>query len=144
MEASKVNKLIEKVSLFHDLTRDGVTKVFSHGTTMRITKGETVFYKGTEGDCLYCVLGGKLGVFDGSGKTCLAELRTGEMFGEMALVTNDKRGATVTALEDSLLFVLRQTTFEKLMTKRVAIRMLFNIVRTLSKRLNAANVHLSS
>ena len=144
MDLAKVDALIERVSLFQGLERDEVLKIFSHGTTMRIAKGEAVFYKGTQGDTMYCVLGGKLGVFDGTGKTCLAELRTGEMFGEMALVTHEPRSATIVALEDSMLFMLRQSTFEKLMTKRVAIRMLLNIVRTLSHRLKAANLRLSS
>ncbi len=43
-------------------------------------------------------------------------------------------------MEDSRLFVLTESTFEKLMTKRVAIQMLFNIIRTLSHRLKESNV----
>jgi CRP-like cAMP-binding protein len=83
------------------------------------------------------VLGGKLGVFDGD--KVIAELRTGDMFGEMALVNKEPRSATVRAVNDSRLFVLTETTFERLMSKRVAIRVLFNIIKTLSHRLKEAN-----
>ena len=60
----------------------------------------------------------------------------------MALVNKTPRSATVKALEDSRLFVLSENIFERLMTKRVAIRILLNIVRTLSQRLRDTNAKL--
>ena len=137
MDAASVDKLIKHVELFHGLNAEEVLKIFSKGMTMRCVKGETVFYQGTVGSQMYVVLGGTVGVFDG--QTCIARLRTGDMFGEMALVNKEPRSATVVALEDSRLFVLSESTFEHLLTKRVAIRMLLNIIHTLSKRLRDAN-----
>lgn len=130
--------LAEKVELFHGLTVDDISKIFARGMTVRVQKGETVFYKGTVGSQMYIVLGGLVGVYDGS--RCLATLSTGDMFGEMALINSEPRSATVIATEDSHLFVLSETTFQTLLTKRVAIRLLLNIVRTLSHRLRDANV----
>jgi CRP/FNR family transcriptional regulator, cyclic AMP receptor protein len=137
MDQEKVRRYIEKVDLFHGLRPDDVIKILSKGMTMRCAKGETLFYKDTTGSQMYVVLGGKVGVFEGS--KCLAELTTGAMFGEMALVNKEPRSATITAMEDSHLFVLSESTFDKLMTKRVAIRILFNIIGSLSQRLKAAN-----
>jgi CRP-like cAMP-binding protein len=74
------------------------------------------------------------------GDKTLATLTTGDMFGEMALIDNEPRSATVVADEDSHLFVLSETTFQTLLTKRVAIRLLLNIMRTLSHRLRDANI----
>ena len=87
---------------------------------------------------MYVVLGGKVGIFDGEKR--LAELLTGDMFGEMALVNKEPRIATAKALEDSNLFVLTQSTFEYLLTKRVAVHILLNIIATLSRRLKVSNV----
>ena len=135
--AAKINELIERVALFNGLSPDDVVKIFSKGMTMRVTKGEAIFYKGTIGNQMYVVLAGTVGIYDN--KKVIATLATGDMFGEMALVNKEPRSATALALEDTRLFVLSESTFEKLMTKRVAIQMLLNIVRTLSHRLKDSN-----
>jgi CRP-like cAMP-binding protein len=131
-------ELTQRCELFHGLAPEDVLKIFSRGLTMRVAKGETVFFKGTIGSQMYVVLTGKVGVFDNDKQ--IATLQTGDMFGEMALVNKEPRSATVSALEDSRLYVLSETTFDKLMTKRVAIQMLLNIIRTLSHRLMDRNV----
>lgn len=129
--------LTKRVELFQGLDPDDVHKIFQRGMTMRVRKGETIFFEGTSGDQMYVVLGGVVGIMDGKRK--LADVRLGGMFGEMALITDQPRSATAIALEDSLLFALTETTFEKLLTKRVAVRILLNIVSSLSHRLQASN-----
>lgn len=130
--------LARKVDLFAGLTPDDVSKIFARGMTIRVLKGETIFYKGTIGSQMYAVLTGTVAVRDG--EKDLATLTTGDTFGEMALINSEPRSATVVAAEDSLLFVLSETTFQHLLTKRAAIQILLNIVRTLSHRLRDANV----
>jgi len=142
MDAATVDKYIERVSLFHGLSREEVAKIFAKGMTMHVNADQDIFVQGTVGNQMYVVLGGKLGVYNG--KKCIAELRTGDMFGEMALVNKEPRSATVTAINDSRLFVLSETTFERLMSKRVAIRVLFNIIKTLSHRLSDANKRIAT
>lgn len=141
-DLAKAAELVREVELFHGLSPDDVVKIFARGMTMRVTKGEAVFYKGTVGNQMFVVLGGLLGVFNG--KKVIAELHTGAMFGEMALVNKEPRSATVIAMEDSRLFVLTETTFDKLLTKRVAIQMLLNIVRSLSHRLRDTSAKITS
>lgn len=130
--------LAQKVELFRGLVPEDVGKIFARGMTVRYQKGETIFIKGTVGNTMYIVLGGSVGVCDGD--NLLATLRTGDMFGEMALISNEPRSATVIAAEDCHLFVLAETTFEHLLTKRVAVRILLNIIRTLCRRLRQANI----
>jgi len=141
MQTVKIDDLLQRTSLFEGLEREDIHKIFARGMTTRVAKGETVFLKGTIGSQMYLVLVGKLGVFDN--QKLLAELKMGDMFGEMALVTSEPRSATVAALEDSQVFVLTETFFQKLMTKRVAIQMLMNIVKTLSHRLKESNLRIS-
>lgn len=133
----KYTILTQRVELFRGLDTDDVQKIFHRGMTMRVRKGETIFYQDTTGDQMYVVLGGLVGIMDGKRK--LAEVRMGGMFGEMALITDQPRSATAIALEDTHLFALNETTFEKLLTKRVAVRILLNIVGSLSTRLQASN-----
>jgi len=141
MSAIQIDDLLRRVELFRGLSREEVTKIFSHGLTTRVPKGDILFQKGATGNQMYVVLLGKVGVVEG--KKVIATLATGDMFGEMALVTNEPRSATIVALEDTQLFVLSESTFERLMTKRVAIRLLLNIVKTLSHRIKDANLKMT-
>ena len=137
MDTEKLDELIRRVSLFHGLEREDVAKIFSKGMTMRALKDDVIFYKGTVGNQMYIVLGGVIGVFKGD--KCIAELHTGDLFGEMALVNKEPRSATVKALESCHLFALSESTFQYLLTKRVAVQLLLNIVHTLSQRLKDTN-----
>lgn len=140
-DLAKFEVLAKHVELFRGVAPDDVAKIFAKGTTLRVTKGDTIFIKGTTGNLMYIVLGGKVGIFDGH--KLLASLTAGDMFGEMALINSEPRSATALAMEDSFLFALNEQTFQKLMTKSVAIRILLNIVSTLSHRLKNTNLRLA-
>lgn len=141
MSPTNYGELAKRVPLFHGLSPEDVAKIISKGMTMDLKKGDVVFYQGTVGNQMYVVLGGCIGLFDG--KKHLATLRAGDMFGEMALINNEPRSATATAAEDCRLFVLSESTFQKLMTKKAAIRILLNIIGTMSKRLRDMNAKLA-
>ncbi len=134
----KYQKLVDHVDIFHGLRPPDVHKIFQKGMTVRVGKGETVFYKDTQGNQMYVILGGKMGVFDGP--KMLAELTVGMTFGEMSLLNNEPRSATVVALEAANLLVLSEEVFQKLLTKRVAVQILLNMSRTMGKRLVASNM----
>lgn len=128
--------------LFKNLQNEDVQKIFAHGKTMTVPKGQTIFFEGTTGNQMFAVLGGKVSLFER--KKHLADLTAGAMFGEMALISNEPRSATAIAAEDSYVFVLDETIFQKLLTKRVAVQMLLNIIASLAKRLRAANKKLGA
>lgn len=138
LDPAKLDLLVKRVDLFSGLSRDDVGKIFAKGMTVRALKDEVIFYKGTTGSQMYVVLVGKMGVYDGDRQ--IAQLHPGQMFGEMALVNREPRSATVKSEEDSVLFVLTESTFQNLLSKRVAIQILLNIIRTLSARLKQKNV----
>lgn len=138
----KYGALARQVELFRGISPEDVHKILHKGMTMTAQRGQTIFHKGTTGNHMYIILGGSVALFDG--KKHLATLRTGDLFGEMALINNEPRSATAVAAEDSMLFALDETTFQKLMTKTVAIRMLLNIIATLSHRLRKANERLTA
>lgn len=138
LEPAKLDLLVKRVDLFSGLSRDDVGKIFAKGMTVRALKEEVIFYKGTTGSQMYVVLVGKMGVYDGDRQ--IAHLVPGQMFGEMALVNREPRSATVKAEEDSVLFVLTESAFQNLLSKRVSIQILLNIIRTLSTRLKQKNL----
>lgn len=141
MDESKFLELTQRVDLFKGLNPRDAGKIFQHGLTQKVPKGDALFYKDTEGNQMYIILGGKIGIF--RGQQLIAELRAGDMLGEMALVTSAPRSATALAMEDSSVFVLKETTFKKLLTKHVSVQMLLNIIGTLAKRLQDTNSQLA-
>lgn len=48
--------------------------------------------KGDEGDCMYVILSGEVGIYvDDEVKNCIVVLTVNKIFGERALETDDKR-----------------------------------------------------
>ena len=141
LSPENLRRVIKDVELFDGVAAHDVTKIFSRGQSMNVQKDQVIFHEGTTGNQMFIVMGGKVGIL--KSKKCIAQLTTGDMFGEMALVSQDKRTATAVALENTSLFVLDETIFEKIMTKRIAIRILLNIIRTLCRRLVEANKRLT-
>jgi len=79
--------------------------------------GETLLRQGDPGDSLYVLINGRLKVFvnfpDGSQKA-VGEVVRGESDGEMAILTEEKRSATVKAIRDSQLVKLSKDSFFRL------------------------------
>lgn len=141
MSMEKYAELARRVPLFNGLETEDVAKIFSKGMTMEVEKGNILFYQGTTGNQMYVVLGGRIDLYDG--KKLLTSLRTGDLFGEMAVILNEPRSASAVAGETSRVFVLSETVFERLMTKRAAIRILLNIIKVLARRLREMNAKLA-
>ena len=82
--------------------------------------GRTLFREGEAGDALYFITAGCLRVTvrgENGKETMVTYLRTGEMVGEMAIVSGEPRSATVTATRDSELFRLSKPAFDQLVDR---------------------------
>ena len=53
--------------------------------------------KGDEGDCMYILFQGEVGIYINANESCVATLKDNKVFGERALENDDKRGATIIA-----------------------------------------------
>jgi len=87
-------------------------------THLHYAKGEVIFRKGDVGDYLYTIVDGRVEILkekDGK-KEQVATLGKGEFFGEMALLRQKKRTATVRCLEDTELIAIRKHDFNILVT----------------------------
>lgn len=65
-------------------------------------KHEVVFWQGDPGDCMFYIRWGSVGVYTNyatSKQKQLATLRAGDYFGEMGLLGNEPRSATIAILE---------------------------------------------
>jgi len=114
-------------------------------------KGSLVFSEGDQGDSAYLVQSGKLEVsreVDGK-RSVLGEIGPGKMFGEMALISDAPRMATVSAVEDSLLIAVPPEVFEaqlndmEAMTKALLLSMIGH-VRSLTTKVEALEKQLGA
>jgi CRP-like cAMP-binding protein len=80
-------------------------------TVERFSAGTTIFRQGDPGDRAYFIRDGEVEVFDEERGQVLARLAVGDYFGEMALIANAPRNATVRAVSDVELAALGKHNF---------------------------------
>jgi cAMP-dependent protein kinase regulator len=86
----------------------------------KFSEGETVITQGEDGDVLYVVDEGELDCYKRFGRKGEAEEKhlkvylPGEAFGELALLYNAPRAATIRCKRDSTLFALDRLTFNNI------------------------------
>src|SRR5262249_56196495 len=64
------------------------------------TEGEEIIREGDPGDSLFIIQRGHVEVLSGDGRRDVARLGPGDVFGEMSLMTGDRRNATCSAVSD--------------------------------------------
>ena len=116
---------ISKSFMFQGLD-DSEKKIVVDAMEERKTfKSEVVIKEGDQGDCLFVVSTGTLSctkVFSGNTEpTFLKRYEPGEAFGELALLYNAPRAATITADNECTLYALDRGTFNHIV-KDAAIR----------------------
>src|SRR3972149_5004104 len=132
--------LLQKVDLFAGLDRMALAQVAAFVEAVTVQEGEVVFHQGESGDALYIVARGKFGVFvslpDAPTEVRLTTLRPGDVFGEMALLTDEPRSATVRNEEGAgeVLRLERSKFFELIRREPTLVH---SIAATLTRRLQA-------
>ncbi len=110
--------LLREIDFLSPLTSDALTRVASSLRVMLYEAGRTVVRQGDEGDSLFLISQGRVGVWVGDGHSdgqLVASLGRGHCFGEMSLLTGAHRSATVRTLEDSELLVLAKEEFRDIL-----------------------------
>lgn len=115
-------------------------KLAAYGSVRKFNPGEKVVREGDSGDEMFIILQGKVSIEVGD--ITVGEMAGGDFFGEMSLIDDAPRSATVTAVETSLLFVINSTNFERIIAWEpvIAIR----IMKSLSKRVRDLNDEIKS
>lgn len=135
-----VPELFSKVPLFEGLSPADRASLSRAATLRSFRRGERIVTQGQPGDSFFVIVKGRVAVsiLSPEGREIvLSTLLAGDHFGEMALLDEAPRSATVTAAERSELAVLtREAFFDLLKGNFVLIRAL---LATYSRRLRHAN-----
>jgi 3-phenylpropionate/trans-cinnamate dioxygenase ferredoxin subunit len=101
--STQVHNALASVPLFADLDDTSIDTLESFAFRKQFAVGEVIVEEGRTGNGLYVVLSGSVEVIKGLGGTRpqrVAVLGPGEPFGEMALLGDWKRSASVRAIDD--------------------------------------------
>ncbi|GAB4292615.1 MAG: hypothetical protein Kow0090_06590 [Myxococcota bacterium] len=103
---------LPKIPLFSDMGKTAFKRLLDEVDHIIVQPGSDVVVEGERGDSLYIILEGSVEILKivGEAEVPLAELGPGDFFGEMALLGNTERQATVRAIEECELLCLSKKT----------------------------------
>jgi voltage-gated potassium channel len=108
--------LIEKIPLFSSAGQVFVEKI-SQALSIRLAiPKEYIFKAGEPGDDMYFIVQGEVEVFSATGEY-LATLNEGNFFGEIALIKNQPRNASIQAKTFCSLYRLEKSDFETIIAQ---------------------------
>lgn len=112
-------------------------------TVMTFKAGETIIQEGEEGSSAFVILSGKARVLKKTGSTevTLAIMEKDQVFGEMALIEDRPRSATIMAETGIKLRVINRQQFNELLTENPST--LIPIMKSLFERLRQASQMLA-
>jgi ATP-binding cassette subfamily B protein len=116
------------IPLFAQVDAAQLAHLAARFATLGVPAGRAVFEEGEPGDVLYVIVRGQLDVFrreaDGSERR-VGALEDGDFFGEIALLEDVRRTATVRARVPCLLLALARTDFRELLSEAPELRRFF-------------------
>ena len=131
---SRPGEMIERVPLFANLSPRDVESIAGMFKERRFVAGETITKEGAGGAAFFVIESGEATVSVGGRPR--ATLTNGDYFGEIALIDEGARSATITASTDLVCYGLTYWEFRPLVQHNATIA--WNLLQTLSKRLRTA------
>lgn len=126
--------------IFGPVDATAMAQIRPRMTTHEIPSGTVLMRQGDPSDSIYIVLSGRLRATlqrDNGPAIMLGEIGRGEPIGEMGVISGAPRGATVTALRDSVLMRLAAADFTELLQKSPAFAL--PLARKLIERMSRSD-----
>lgn len=127
--------MLSQVYLFDGLSEDELDAIERHAVIKRYRKNTVIIERGDDANALYILLQGEVKVFvaDERGKeVVLRELGPGSVLGELALLAEMPRSASVMTVDDSEFLVLAKRAFTQCLADHPGIA--WNLVRALTRQ----------
>lgn len=110
-------------------------RIFEQEVSTFVAEGEFIFRQGEHGDTMYVIQEGELEVIVND--TVIETLGKGDLFGEMALIDEQERSASLRAKTGARLVEINVPQFENLVHKTPYFAL--DVMRLLAQRLRATN-----
>ncbi len=128
--------MLKNIPLFSNLAESDLAILCSHAVTKKFSKNTIIINEGDETDSLYVILSGKVKVFlsDEQGKEIILNIEgPGEHFGEIALLDEAPRSASVMTLEPSSFLIISKADFKDCLAKNPNIAI--GLIKELTSRI---------
>lgn len=139
-DVAVIASLLRNFSIFRTLSETNLNALVSLLRLKKYGSGESIIRKGDPGKNLFIILSGSVDVVDEDGIS-ITRLRSGEVFGEMSLISGDAVGATIKVIEPTTVLYINGQDFLKVLNRFPSLQMYF--ARLLSRRLAKSNVMIS-
>jgi CRP-like cAMP-binding protein len=109
----EVEETLRRVPLFQELQPKQIRSLARWTTTRTYSPGQVIVAEGQSGLGLYCIQSGRVKVTKQAvhGEREIRTMEPGESFGEIALLDDKPRSATVTAIEPTTAVLLDKSQF---------------------------------
>ena len=102
--------------LFAGLSQDALESLVSELQLVQLSANEVLFHEGDPGDALYVIVEGEVAVqAEGPPRVEMARLGPGAFIGEVALMTDQPRSATVMSIADAELLRIDRATLKRVL-----------------------------
>jgi voltage-gated potassium channel len=121
--------MVARVPLFEDLRAAEIAEIAKLLRSQSVSRGNVVTRKGEPANCMYFIASGAV---EAQVSDTRVRLDEGAFFGELAMLGDRRRAATVTALSDTQLLVLDAHDLQALMQRKPTVAR--NILDEVSRR----------
>jgi CRP/FNR family transcriptional regulator, cyclic AMP receptor protein len=144
MSSAEAVELLAHVPVFETLVRDDLERIANFAVPRDFEPGEVVFREGDASDTCYIVREGRaraVRTHTGGRTLTLATFGPGDIFGELALFEDEKRSATVEAIEATSALAVLGPDMRRLMSEHAEISA--RLAVALGRRLRETNERLA-
>jgi CRP/FNR family cyclic AMP-dependent transcriptional regulator len=136
---------LANVPIFSELDQETLEKIVKSGVIQSYKRNSVILSEEDSGSALFVIAEGKVKVSRSSNdekEVILAILNESDFFGEMSLLDGMTRSATVTAVEDSKLFIIQRTEFLDLLKQYPDVSIA--LLTELTKRFRASSMKIKA
>jgi CRP/FNR family cyclic AMP-dependent transcriptional regulator len=137
--------VLAQVEIFNGLTDDELEALAGSSVSRQYPKNTVIINDGDNADSLYLIDSGRVKVYcsDKNGKEFIMNTQeAGDYFGELALLDDDRRSASVRTMEKCCFRIIYKEDFQRVITEhpniaRILMRNLTRRVRTLTDKVKS-------
>ncbi len=132
-------EVLKSIKLFDGMTDEELDIISKRVFEKPYKKGSTLFVEGMAGEVLYIVVDGGVDIIKKTkeGDAVIAEIKPGEIAGEMSLIDSAPRTASGKTNSDSRLVVITRKSFNEILDSdpKIAAKILMELLKIINKRL---------
>ncbi len=135
MDIHKESDLLRNVPIFAKLDASKLKLLAFTSQCLSFDDGEVLFREGDRADCAYVIMSGEVEILADTGGTefIAGTLGKNQLFGELAVLTNSPRSATLRAKGELTALKISDDNFLKLLVENPEVAL--EVMRTLSEKL---------